>query len=108
MCLTIIQNVININLLFFIDGLIFLMDRQSILNNNNILLYQQNSQIHINSNTQMMDKIELNDVQRRLIFTQNKIDNNNTVIDQPNIQNQILIVKIYLENNTEKVRKIVY
>ncbi|MDD3003358.1 hypothetical protein [Flavobacterium sp.] len=56
----------------------------------------------------MMDKIELNDVQRRLIFTQNKIDNNNTVIDQPNIQNQILIVKIYLENNTEKVRKIVY
>ncbi|RYY00549.1 T9SS sorting signal type C domain-containing protein [bacterium] len=78
------------------------------MNYNSIVLYKQNNQIHINSGEVAMKKVELYDVSGRLIYTKDAINDTRLSINQLSIENQMLIVKIHLENNTEKVRKIVY
>jgi len=75
---------------------------------NTVVVYQKGKQLHINSGIIPMQKIELLDVRGRLIHTQDGINNTVTRIDQLNITNQVLIVKIHLDDNREEIRKIVY
>lgn len=78
------------------------------LDANNIAVYRKDRQLHVNAGTIVMQKIELFDIRGRLIHTLDEIDSTTARIQQLDIANQVLIMKITSVENKTIIKKVIY
>lgn len=75
---------------------------------NAILIGVKNQQITINAGSTVMEKIELIDVSGRIIYTQGGVKATTAIIENLQVANQMLIVRISTANNTVVNQKIIF
>lgn len=76
------------------------------INNNSIVVFNNNNQINIKSSEQVISKVEIYDLQGRVIFTKNNIDGQSFATQSLSVKNQMVIVKVITDNNSELVKKV--
>lgn len=76
-------------------------------NKNNLIVTVKDKVININSLNDTIDKIFIYDISGKLIYKKDKI-NSNQFSRQLSVAEQVLIVKIILENDREQTRKIIF
>ena len=76
------------------------------LDNNSISVYQNNGAIYINSKSTAIRSVKVFDVQGRLIAEQRNVKANTAVISNLRAKNQLLIVNIVGEDNSEVSKKV--
>jgi hypothetical protein len=77
-------------------------------NENRILVVTLNKVINVNSSNQKIDKVFVYDVSGNLIYKKDKVENSKLVIDNLRSGNQVLVVKVVLDNNQTKTQKVIY
>lgn len=88
------QNALNTNLPVF--------------NENSIVVYNQNTVLHINCGTAIIQKVKLFDLSGRLVYQKNNINTNSIAIENFNFKNQLVIVQITNQDNVTVSKKIVF
>jgi len=78
-----------------------------IIDHNSILVFNSNNQISIKSTEQVISKVEIFDLQGRMIFTKNNINAQTFATQSLSISNQVIVVKVTTDENAELVKKIV-
>lgn len=78
------------------------------IDTNNVVIYKHNNDLHINSGSITMQKIELFDIRGRLIYTLDNVNHSSARIENLNIANQVLIVKINSNEDQVFTKKIIY
>ncbi|HQE33830.1 MAG TPA: T9SS sorting signal type C domain-containing protein [Flavobacterium alvei] len=81
-------------------------NHQQVLDENNILVYKSKGAIHIKSGKTNIDNLKLFDISGRFIFEKKNIKSQETSIENAKLGNQILVVKITLENQKVVSKKI--
>ncbi|PXY44566.1 LamG-like jellyroll fold domain-containing protein [Flavobacterium hydrophilum] len=76
-------------------------------NNNNLIVTVHDKVIKINAGNDTIDKIFIYDISGKLIYKKDKI-NSNPFSTQLNVAEQVLLVKVILENDREETRKIIF
>lgn len=76
------------------------------INTNSIVVFNNNNQINIKSTEQVISKVEIYDLQGRVIFTKNNIDGQSFVTQSLSVKNQMVIVKVITDNSSELVKKV--
>ena len=76
------------------------------LDNNSVSVYQNNGAIYINSKSAAISSVRVFDVQGRLLAEQRNVKANTAVISNLRAKNQILLVKVVGEDNSEVSKKI--
>lgn len=76
------------------------------INTNSIVVFNNNNQINIKSSEQVISKVEIYDLQGRVIFTKNNIDGQSFATQSLSVKNQLVIVKVITDNNSELVKKV--
>ena len=76
------------------------------LDNNSVSVYQNNGAIYINSKSAAISSVKVFDVQGRLLAEQRNVKANTAVISNLRAKNQILIVNVVGEDNSEVSKKI--
>jgi hypothetical protein len=79
---------------------------ESGLDENNVSVYQNNGVVYINSKKVAINNIKVFDVHGRLLDEQRNVKATTTVISNLRAKNQILIVKLVGEDNSELTKKI--
>lgn len=77
------------------------------LDTNNVLVYKQNNNLNIDSK-ENISKVEVFDYTGRTIYLKNVIETNKVVISDLNINNQVIIVKTYLDNGIVSSLKVLF
>ena len=72
---------------------------------NNVVVYQQNEIIHINSNVEPIQNVKIFDIRGRLIHTADNINATSTNV-KLNIEKQLLLMRITMSNGAVITRKI--
>lgn len=75
---------------------------------NSVLVYKQNETLHINAGTTIMQKVELFDIQGRLLYTLDGLNTSVTEINHLNFTNQVLILKIMTVENKVISKKVLF
>jgi len=75
-------------------------------NDNSVAVYKSNGTLYVNSALKAIDSIRVYDVQGRLIAEQNKVKANTATISNLKVNNQVLIVKVTGEDNSEVTKKV--
>jgi len=75
-------------------------------NDNSVAVYKNNGTLYVNSTAKTITSIRVYDVQGRLIAEQNKVKANTATISNLKGNNQVLIVKVIGENNSEVTKKV--
>ncbi len=73
----------------------------------NLIVFKSNEIVNINAGNSKIDNIKIFDIQGRLLSEKTKINATHSKIDTTSFTNQILIVRVILENNIVVSRKIV-
>jgi hypothetical protein len=76
------------------------------LDNNSVSVYLNDGAIHINSKSAAINSVKVFDVQGRLLAEQRNVNDNTAVISNLRAKNQILIVNVVGEDNSEVSKKI--
>lgn len=79
-----------------------------VFNANTVIVYQNNSGLHINSGTQNMKNVTIYDVRGREIASKKQIGSTAVVFTTLPLTQQVLLVKIEGENGGTVTKKIVY
>ncbi len=79
-----------------------------LINNANVYVYKQNQDIHINATNILIQKVQLFDINGRLLRVLDNVDKNKAIISNLNVENQVLIVKITDTDNQTVTKKIIY
>jgi hypothetical protein len=97
-----------------IDNARFLLKYQRTLNvdapefnENNVRVYLNNETLYVNSGTSVIDTIEVNDIQGRLISHQKAVKATTATINNLNATKQVLIIKVKDENGKVVIKKTV-
>jgi len=77
-------------------------------NENKLTIYKQNSILHINSGSKIMQKVKLFDISGRLIYEKKNINQSYTTVNDLNAGSQVLIVQITTQDNATVSKKIIY
>jgi hypothetical protein len=72
---------------------------------NNVIVYQQNEIIHVNSSIEPIQNVKIFDIRGRLVHTADNINATSTNI-KLNIENQVVLMRITLINGAVITRKI--
>lgn len=73
-----------------------------------VVVYKNESGLHINTSSITMDNVKLFDIRGRLIATKNNINSNQTVISNLNVAEQVLIVRIESDDHRTVNKKVIY
>ena len=92
--------------LSFIDKTLNVDDLE--INKSSILVSVNNQTIHINSTNETIKEVTIFDVSGKLLYQKTKIRNIKASISNLQSSNQVLIVKISLENGNVTTRKIIF
>ena len=76
------------------------------IDSNSMVVFNNNNQINIKSSEQVISKVEIYDLQGRVIFTKNNIDGQSFATQSLSAKNQLVIVKVTTDNNSEFVKKV--
>jgi hypothetical protein len=79
---------------------------ESSLDENSVSVYQNNGAMYINSKSAAISSVKVFDVQGRLLAEQRNVKANTVVISNLRAKNQILIVNVVGEDNSEVSKKI--
>ncbi len=74
----------------------------------NAIIFAQNHELHIQTGLSKMENLKVYDIRGRLIYEQNYINQNQIILKNLKAQEQVLIVKIFLDNQTFITKKVVY
>ena len=77
-----------------------------IIDENSILIFNDNNQISIKSSEHIIKKVEIYDLQGRLLWSKNKVNEKMFRSQNLTINNQIILVKITTDNNGELFKKV--
>ena len=77
-------------------------------NENSVIAYTNNNQIHLNSSNQMMKKVKVYDVLGRTLYTNLKVENLTLNISTISATNQALFLHIELESGEIEIKKIMF
>jgi hypothetical protein len=75
---------------------------------NAILVAVANKEIKINAVNQAIDKVFIYDVTGKLIYKKDKVENPKLVIENLKSSNQVLLVKVVLDNKHTETKKIIF
>ena len=75
---------------------------------NRVLVSNKNKQIKINSSIEMIDKIQIYDLLGRKVYEKINVNANELSLSNLVVSNQVLLVKIILENDKTITKKIIY
>jgi hypothetical protein len=75
---------------------------------NAILVSVANKEIRINAISQTIDKVFIYDVTGKLIYKKDKVENPKLVIENLKSSNQVLLVKVVLDNKHTQTKKIIF
>jgi hypothetical protein len=75
---------------------------------NGVLITSKNKEIKINASTNYIDKVFVYDMSGRQIFVESKIDKNEMTISNLVSGNQVLVIKVLLQNNSIVTKKIIF
>ncbi len=78
------------------------------LNNTSILIGTENQKITINSGKLLMQKVELIDLAGRVVFIEKDLNVTKTTIDAFQSTNQVLIVRVYTNDNKVVQQKLIF
>jgi hypothetical protein len=78
----------------------------SVLNDNSVIVYKNKGTLYVNSTTKAIKSIKVYDVQGRLIAEQKNMKANTATISNLKATNQILIVQVRGEDNSEVTKKV--
>jgi len=78
-----------------------------VFDENSIVVFQNNGNIHIKSNGTFIDNVKLYDIRGRLLFENTKVNANETSFESSKYANQVLIVKIASSDNKVVSKKII-
>ncbi|RYZ56489.1 MAG: T9SS sorting signal type C domain-containing protein, partial [Sphingobacteriales bacterium] len=73
-----------------------------------VVVFKNETGLHINTSGITMDNIKIFDIRGRLILVKDHINSNETVITNVNVANQVLVVKIQSDDNRTVSKKVVY
>ena len=76
------------------------------IDENTMVVFNNNNQISIKSTDNTISKVEIIDLQGRVIFTKNNIDAQAFATQSLSVTNQLVIVKVTTDNNAELVKKV--
>ncbi|WP_432672161.1 Ig-like domain-containing protein [Flavobacterium sp. SM2513] len=76
------------------------------INANSVVVFNSDNQISIKSTELVISKIEIFDLQGRVVFTKNNIDAQAFATQTLSVSNQMVIVKVTTDNNAELVKKV--
>ena len=77
-----------------------------IIDENSILIFNDNNQISIRSSEHIIKKVEIYDLQGRLLWSKNKVNEKMLRSQNLTINNQIILVKITTDTNAELFKKV--
>ena len=83
-----------------------LSNHQQVLDENNVLIYKSKGTIHIKSGKTNLENVKLFDISGRFIFEKKNIKSQETSIESAKFGNQILVIKITLEDQKVVSKKI--
>ncbi|PKP15050.1 MAG: hypothetical protein CVU07_11750, partial [Bacteroidetes bacterium HGW-Bacteroidetes-23] len=75
--------------------------------NDTIIVYNRNNELIINSENTILKEVDVYDVYGRLLFSKKDIQTNETFLKIDKL-NQLIILKIKLENNTVVSKKVIH
>ncbi|WP_371539978.1 PA14 domain-containing protein [Flavobacterium sp. Arc3] len=75
---------------------------------NQVVITSKNNEIKINASIDYIDKVFVYDVTGKQIFLKSKIDKNEFIISNMGNTDQVLIVKVVLQNNSVVTKKIIF
>ncbi len=78
----------------------------SALNDSNVMVYKTKGTLYVNSAAKAINNIRVYDVQGRLIAERNNVKANTATISNLKVDNQVLIVKVSGEDNSEVTKKV--
>ncbi len=78
----------------------------NLFNENSVIVYKNNGQIHINSGTAIMSSVKMFDLRGRLLFENNKVQATQSSIDATEFANQVVLIQITSENGTKISKKV--
>jgi hypothetical protein len=78
----------------------------STLNNNTVIVFKNKGTLYVNSSAKAINSIKVYDVQGRLIAEQKNVKANTATISNLKATNQILIVQVRSEDNSEVTKKV--
>lgn len=78
----------------------------TVINDNNVVVYKQNGQLNINTGNNLMDAVKVFDVRGRMIYENNKVNASSTSFGM-NASQQMLVVQITANGKTVS-KKVVY
>ncbi|KGO96632.1 T9SS sorting signal type C domain-containing protein [Flavobacterium enshiense] len=81
---------------------------ENAFNNENIIIYEKNSVLHIKSEGKIMRSVKLFDITGKLIFENKNVNASETTINNLTVRKQIVIIKITDEDNSEANKKIIF
>jgi len=81
-------------------------NHQQVIEENNVLIYKSKGAIHIKSGKTNLDNVKLFDISGRFIFEKKNIKSQETSIENTKFGNQILVIKITLEDKKVVSKKI--
>ncbi|EIA09751.1 hypothetical protein HJ01_00848 [Flavobacterium frigoris PS1] len=93
--------------LSYVDKATLATDDFEILENG-VVITSKNKEININALTNYIDKVFVYDVTGKQIFLKSKIDKNELTISNIGNTDQVLIVKVLLQDNTIITKKIIF
>ena len=73
-----------------------------------VLVSNKNKLIKINSSVEMINKVQVYDLLGRSVYQKLNVDVNELTISNLVINNQVLLVKILLQNGKTVTKKIIY
>ena len=75
---------------------------------NGVVIFNKNKEITIQSSEELIAKVQVFDVSGKLIIEKSKLNSNETILRNLNLADQVLIVKVVLENGKTISEKIIY
>ncbi|HEX9979606.1 MAG TPA: GEVED domain-containing protein [Flavobacterium sp.] len=80
----------------------------NVFNENSVVVYKNETGIHINTSNTMMSGVKIFDIRGRLILDRKDINSNEAVINGLRVEQQVLVIQITSEDKRTVTRKIVY
>ena len=77
-------------------------------NENNVVVFKQNEQIHIETSLVKMKSVKIFDLQGRLVMSKNDINSQSTMLQSVGLANQVLMVQITSVNGVTINKKIIF
>lgn len=78
------------------------------LNENNVVVFKQNDQIHVETSLVKMKSVQIFDLQGRLIIAKNNINSQSTMLQHVGLANQVLMVQITSVDGSVVSKKIIF